>query len=74
MLKSVANKNQTRAAAEFFELTNALMGAPFHPNVGQTSGLPVQGDSVSLNSSSGLQRKPKPADRRSAPHTGGQPE
>jgi len=35
-------------------------------NVGQTSGLPVQGDSVSLNSSTGLQRKPKPADRRPA--------
>jgi hypothetical protein len=37
-------------------------------DVGQTSGLPVQGDSVSLNSSTGLQSKPEPADRRSAPH------
>ena len=38
-------------------------------DVGQTSGLPVQGDSLCLNSSTGLQSKPEPADRSSAPHT-----
>ena len=44
-------------------------------HMGQASGLPVQGDSVSVNASAaptqetGLQSKPQPADRRSAPQS-----
>ena len=51
--------------------TDSRLQMPGSWDVGQTSGLLFRGESDPLISSTGLQSKPEPADRRSAPHTGG---